>query len=88
MTLHYLAYVTTLRDMSTKFGVPHNSLTVCILRPSLDAMYQCLFIEPDTKVIKFPRTKDELDRALNEEGGAFILPGCIGAISASFFKIK
>ena len=88
MTLHYLAYVPTLRDMSTKFGVPHNSLSVCILRPSLDAMYECLFVEPDTKVIKFPRTKEELDKALNEEGGKFTLPGCIGAIDGSLIPCK
>ena len=88
LTFHYLTYVPTLRDMSTKFGVPHNSLSVCILRPSLDAMYHCLFVEPQTKVIHFPRTKDELDKALNETGGAFTLASCTGAIGGSLIPCK
>ena len=51
-------------------------------------MYHCLFVEPETKVIHFPRTKEDLDEAWNETGGVFTLPGCIGAIDGSLIPCK
>lgn len=83
ITLHFLAHVPTLRAMSTKFGAPHNSISRCILHPTLKAMLTSLFHDPDTRVINFPRTEDELKAVMSDYHELHSMPGCIGAIDGS-----
>jgi DDE superfamily endonuclease len=85
MTVYYLAFCPTTRQMSDVFGVPHNTFTESVLRPSLDAMLKALFVNKDTKVIRMPKTKDALDKAMEQFPD---LPGCVGAIDGSLIPCR
>ena len=88
LALHYLAFAPTFAAMGTKFGVPANSLSVVCVRPALEAMYECMFVATLTKVIRFPKTKEAIDKALQTEGGSFVLPACLGAMDGSLIPCK
>ena len=88
LALHYLAFAPTFAAMGTKFGVPANSLSVVCVRPALEAMYECMFVSALTKVIRFPKSKEAIDLALQTEGGSFVLLGCLGAIDGSLIPCK
>jgi hypothetical protein len=44
MTLNWLAHVPTSRQMRNKFNVPHSSFTEVVLRPTVQILYQILFL--------------------------------------------
>ena len=88
ITLSYLAFCPSLRELSTKFGCPHNSLSVCVLPHALDAMYESLFVNGETKVIRFPKTKEELHASLLLNSEDNLLPGCFGAIDGSLIPCR
>ena len=50
-----LAFCPHLRELSTKFGCPHISQSVSVLPHALNEMYQCVFVDGETKVIQFPQ---------------------------------
>ena len=87
LTLSFLAHCPTLRYMGTKFGVPNNTLSVNILRPTMAVLKSELVTGPDSE-IKWPRSIEEQNAAM----AAFLLehglPGVIGAIDGSLLLMR
>ena len=88
MTISYLAFVPSLREMGAKFGQPHNSLSVVVIRPTLDAMYEALFVSAETKLIRFPKNQEEINLCIERNSADNRLPGCLGAIDGSLIPCR
>ena len=83
MIISHLAFIPSLREMGAKFGHPHNSLSVVVIRPALDAMCKALFISAETKLIRFPENQDEINLCTERNAVDDCLPCCSGAIDGS-----
>ena len=58
VTLSFLAHAPTMRYKRSKFGVPQNTISVCILRPTIAALKAVLVTGPQ-KEIRWPKTDEE-----------------------------
>jgi hypothetical protein len=88
VALFFLAHCTTLRVLADVFGYPHNSISECCIYPVAQALCHVLLESADTKVIRFPRTEDAMNRIMAGFEERFRLPGCIGAIDGTAIPMK
>ena len=87
MTLSFLAHAATMRYMRSKFGVPQNTISVCILRPTVAALKAVLVTGPERE-IRFPKTDHEQLQAIAAFAERWHLPGVIGAIDGSLILMR
>ena len=87
ITLSFLAHSPTMRYMRAKFGVPHNTIAVCILRPTVAALKKVMVTGPLGE-IKWPKTEDEQLKGIAEFDERWGLPGVIGAIDGTLILMR
>lgn len=88
LTLNWLAHMPTSRQMQHKWGVPHNTVTACILRPVIKALYKVLVVDAETSEIVWPSTPHGIQGVVDGFRTKYGLPGCAGAIDGSLIPMK
>jgi hypothetical protein len=98
VALFFLSHCTTLRVLADVFGypnnsiseccIPNNSISECCIYPVAQALCHVLLERAETKVIRFPRTEDAMNRVMAGLEERFRLPGCIGAIDGTAIPMK
>jgi hypothetical protein len=78
----------TLRELATKWGMPHCSISVLCIHPVLNALHKVLVIDRVTKTVRFPRETNDLKAVLEGFRRKFRLPGVAGAIDGTMIMIK
>ena len=87
VTLSFLAHSPSLRYMRGKFGVPQNSISVCILRPTVAALKAVMVTGPNRE-FRWPVTVEEQQHAMAEFRDLWQLPGVIGAIDGTLIAMR
>jgi hypothetical protein len=88
ITLYFLAHCPSMRCMQRTFGVPQNTISQRILRPTLCALDQVLRVNSETKVIRFLRTVDAINSTARQFQTKFGLPAVLGALDGSLIPQK
>ena len=88
VTLHFLAHAHTLRVVSEKFGLPHNSISRCCIERGIDVIRKVFVVNSGTNNIRWPRSAAAQVAVMDEFKAEFRLPGCIGAIDGSLIPMK
>jgi hypothetical protein len=88
VTLNFLAHCSTLRQMATKFGMPHCSLSVVCLHPTVQALRKVFINTPETKNIRWPVDPADQDKVMKGFRDQCKVPGCLGAIDGSLIPMK
>jgi hypothetical protein len=86
VTLNFLSHVPTLRQMSEKWGMPHNSISVYCLHPVVDALHTVFFEQEQNRNIRFPKTPEAQLAVMRGFRTRFSLPGCLGALDESLIQ--
>ena len=85
MKISYSALVPSFKGMGAKFGQPHNSLSVVVIRTTLDAMYQALLLSAETKLIRFLKNQEEPDVVLSASLQTAACVAVLGPLMAAYF---
>jgi hypothetical protein len=88
VTLSFLAHCSTLRQMATKFGMPHNSVSVLCIRPTVDALRKVFILTPETNNIRRPVDPVDQERVMQGFRDNCKVPGCLGAIDGSLIPMR
>jgi hypothetical protein len=88
VALYFLAHCPTLRTMSEKFGMPHNSISRCCIHRGVTGIVAGLVSCRHTKKIRWPRTDVALLATCDRFQTKYGLPGCMGAIDGSVIPMK
>jgi hypothetical protein len=88
VTLSFLAHCNTLRQMATKFGMPHSSLSVLCIRPTVNTFRKVFILTPETKNIRWPVDPEDQERVMQGFRDECRVPGCLGAIDGSLIPMK
>jgi hypothetical protein len=80
VTLNFLAHCPSLRQIATKWGMPHSSISGLCLHPVVRARSYIFLEQDETKNIRWPKEADEQRRVMAEFRSSFGVPGCLGAI--------
>jgi hypothetical protein len=83
ITLIFLAHCPSLRSMSNKWGVPHNSISVYCIHSVVPVLRQIFTVNENTKNIKWPRQPDDIRRTKQGFMAKYQLPGCLLAVDGS-----
>jgi DDE superfamily endonuclease len=86
VTLNFLAHVPTLRQMASKWGLPHCSIAVICLHPIVKVLANIFLRNEDTRNIKFPKEAEHLKATVGAFYNRYHLPGCAGAIDGSLIQ--
>jgi hypothetical protein len=88
VTLNFLAHCGTLRELATKWGMPHCSISVLCIHPVLNALHKMLVIDRVTRTVRFPRETNDLKAVFEGFRRKFRLPGVAGAIDGTMIMMK
>jgi hypothetical protein len=88
VTLSFLAHCSTLRQMATKFGRPHTSVSVLCIRPTVDTLRKVFICNPETKNIRWPVDPVDQERVMQGFRDNCKVPGCLGAIDGSLIPMR
>jgi hypothetical protein len=88
VTLNFLAHSSSLRQLGSKWGMPHSSIAVVVLKPTVSVLRWLFIINPATKIIKWPKEVEEQQRVMKGFRDRCNVPGCIGAIDGSLIPMK
>jgi hypothetical protein len=88
ITLSFLAHCATLRDLATKWAVPHCSISVVCIHPVLNALHKVLVTDWATKTVRFPREASDLKGVIEGFRRKSKLPGVAGAIDGTMTMMK
>jgi hypothetical protein len=88
ITLNFLAHCSTLRQMATKFGMPHCSVSVLCLHPTVQALHKLFINTAETKHIKWPVIPTDQDKVMQGFRDMCKIPGCLGAIDGSLIPTR
>jgi hypothetical protein len=83
VTLNFLAHCPSLRQMATKWGMPHCSISTLCLYPVVRALQDIFVRKANTQTILWSKEDDEQVRVIDGFKKRFQLPGCIGAVDSS-----
>jgi hypothetical protein len=83
VTLNILAHCPTLRQMASKWGMPHNSIAELCLRPTVSVLDWLFGESPGCKNINWPVDKESECRVMKGFRDRCGVPGCVGAIEGS-----
>jgi hypothetical protein len=83
VTLNFLAHCSSLRQMATKWGIPHCSISTLCLHPVVRALQDIFVLNANTKNILWPKEDDEQVCVMDRFKKRCQLPGCIGAVDGS-----
>jgi hypothetical protein len=81
VTLNFLAHCPSLRQMATKWGMPHCSISTLCLHPVVSALQEIFVGKANTRNIVWPKEEDEQVSVMDGFKRRFQLPGCVGAAS-------
>jgi hypothetical protein len=65
VTLNFLAHCPTLRQMASKWGMPHNSNAVVCLHPTVRVLRTVFVEDPATKNMRWPKTDEDQKRVMD-----------------------
>jgi hypothetical protein len=71
------------RQMATKWGMPHCSISELCLHPTIRALQFALLQQDETKCVRWPKTEAQQVLVMDRFMNAYELPGCLGAIDGS-----
>jgi hypothetical protein len=87
-TLNFLAHCPTLRQMASKWAMPHNSIAVVCLHPTVRVLRTVFVEDPATKNMRWPKTDEDQKRVMDGFKRACKIPGCLGAIDGSLIPMR
>jgi hypothetical protein len=64
VTLNFLAHCGTLRELATKWSMPHCGISVLCIHPVLNALHKVPVKDRVTKTVRFPREANDLKAVL------------------------
>jgi hypothetical protein len=88
VTLNFLVHCSTLRQMATKFGMPHNSVSALCVHPTVDTLRKVFIRTPETKIFRWPVGLVHQARVMQGFRARCKVPGCLGAIDGSLISMK
>lgn len=88
VTIHFLAHAPTLRAMAHKFQIPHASLSVCILHPTVHVLRHAFMDHVLTKNIIWPATREAWEAIAAKFLARWGLPCVGGAIDGCHIMMK
>jgi hypothetical protein len=92
VTLNFLAHCPTLRQMGTKWDMPHCSIAELCLHPTVRVLRYIFLQQTGTKTSAGPRRKILSIflkiRVMKGFRDAYGLPGCLGAIDGSLIPLR
>jgi hypothetical protein len=83
VTLNFLAHCPTLRQMGTKWSMPHNSISAISLHPVVTALCKTFTRDANTRNIVWAKEGEAQQAVMEGFKKQFSLPGCMGAIHGS-----
>jgi hypothetical protein len=88
VTLIFLAHCPFLRQMATKCGMPHCSISELCLHLLVRALPYIFLQQAGTKNVCWPKEEEEQIWVMQGFRAAHALPGCLGAIDGSLIPVK
>jgi hypothetical protein len=83
VTLIFLAHAPSLRQMASKWGMPHNSIAELCLHPTVFVLDWLFCESAQFKNIKWPSDEESEQRVMKGFRDECGVPGCVGAIDGS-----
>jgi hypothetical protein len=83
VTHNFLAHCPSLRQMASKWGIPHCSISTLCLHPVVRALREIFVGNANTRNIVWPKAEDKQVSVMDGFKRRFPMPGCIGAVDGS-----
>jgi hypothetical protein len=88
VTLNFLAHCPALRQMASKWRMPHNSISVTCLRPVVTALRAMFARDANTRNIVWAKVGHTQRAVMEGFNKKFRLRGCMGPIDGSLIPPK